>query len=87
VVQKDVIASNLFLKLHLDQQKMTHYSLKELFASLVALNELQSGGAEATSFERITISIAEWLMDNQAVAWESELMEASKAVHPQMYEY
>ncbi len=45
VVQKDIIVSNLFLKLEFDQQKMTLYSLKEPFASLVALNEFQSGGA------------------------------------------
>lgn len=44
VFQKDVIVSNLFLKLYFDQQKMTHYSLKEPFASLVALNEFQYGG-------------------------------------------
>lgn len=44
VVQKDAIVSNLFLKLYFDQQKMTHYSLKEPFASLVELNELQYGG-------------------------------------------
>ena len=44
VVQKDIIVSNLFLKLEFDQQKMTLYSLKEPFASLVALNEFQSGG-------------------------------------------
>lgn len=44
VFQKDAIVSNLFLKLYFDQQKMTHYSLKEPFASLVALNEFQSGG-------------------------------------------
>ncbi|HSE60986.1 MAG TPA: recombinase family protein [Candidatus Saccharimonadales bacterium] len=45
VVQKDIIVSNLFLKLHFDQQKMTHYSLKEPFASLVALTSFQHGGA------------------------------------------
>ena len=45
VVQKDIIVSNLFLKLEFEQQKMTLYSLKEPFASLVALNEFQSGGA------------------------------------------
>jgi hypothetical protein len=45
VVQKDIIVSNLFLKLHFDQQKMTHYSLKEPFASLVELNEILLGGA------------------------------------------
>ena len=45
VVQKDIIVSNLFLKLEFDQQKMTHYLYKEPFASLVALNEFQSGGA------------------------------------------
>ncbi len=44
VFQKDIIVSNLFLKLYFDQQKMTHYSLKEPFASLVALNEFQHGG-------------------------------------------
>ena len=44
VVQKDVIVSNLFLKLYFDQQKMTHYSLKEPLASLAALNEFQLGG-------------------------------------------
>lgn len=44
VVQKDIIVSNLFLKLHFDQQKMTHYSLKEPFASLVALTSFQHGG-------------------------------------------
>lgn len=44
VVQKDIIVSNLFLKLHFDQQKMTHYSLKEPFASLVALTSFQRGG-------------------------------------------
>lgn len=45
VVQKDIIVSNLFSKLHFDQQKMTHYSLKEPFASLVALTSFQHGGA------------------------------------------
>lgn len=45
VVQKDIIASNLFLNLHFDHQKMTHYSLKEPFASLVELNAIQLGGA------------------------------------------
>ena len=45
VVQKDMIVSNLFLKLYFDQQKMTHYSLKEPVASLVELNALQYGGA------------------------------------------
>ena len=44
VVQKDMIVSNLFLKLYFDQQKMTHYSLKEPVASLVELNALQYGG-------------------------------------------
>ena len=44
VVQKDILVSNLFLKLHFDQQKMTHYSLKEPFASLVALTSFQHGG-------------------------------------------
>lgn len=44
VVQKDIIVSNLFLKLHFDQQKMTHYSLKEPFASLVELQSFQYGG-------------------------------------------
>ncbi len=44
VFQKDVIVSNLFLKLHFDHQKMTHYLLKEPFASLVELYEFQSGG-------------------------------------------
>lgn len=44
VVQKDIIVSNLFLKLYFDQQKMTHYTLKEPFASLVALSEFQHGG-------------------------------------------
>lgn len=44
VVQKDVIVSNLFLKLYFDQQKMTHYSFKEPVASLVALPSFQSGG-------------------------------------------
>ena len=48
VVQKDIIVSNLFLKLEFDQQKMTLYSLKEPFASLVALNEFQSGGRGGT---------------------------------------
>ncbi|HEX6258235.1 MAG TPA: recombinase family protein [Candidatus Saccharimonadales bacterium] len=48
VFQKDAIVSNLFLKLHFDQQKMTQYSLKEPFASLVALNEFQSGGGDWT---------------------------------------
>lgn len=44
VVQKDVIVSNLFLKLHFDHQKMTHYSLQEPFASLVELHSIQLGG-------------------------------------------
>ena len=44
VLQKDVIVSNLFLKLYFDQQKMTHYTLKEPFASLVALSAFQHGG-------------------------------------------
>ena len=44
VFQKDIIVSNLFLKLYFNQQKMAHYSLKEPFASLVALNEFQHGG-------------------------------------------
>ena len=44
VFQKDVIVNNLFLKLYFDDQKMTHYLLKEPFASLVELNEFQSGG-------------------------------------------
>lgn len=45
VVQKDIIVSNLFLKLYFDQQKMTLYSFKEPVASLVELNEFQHGGA------------------------------------------
>lgn len=44
VVQKDIIVSNLFLKLYFDQQKMTHYSFKEPVASLVALPSFQTGG-------------------------------------------
>jgi hypothetical protein len=44
VVQKDIIVSNLFLKLYFDNQKMTHYSFKEPFASLVELSEFQHGG-------------------------------------------
>jgi site-specific DNA recombinase len=48
VVQKDVIVSNLFLKLHFDHQKMTHYSLKEPFASLVELHDIQLGGGTWT---------------------------------------
>lgn len=44
VFQKDIIVSNLFLKLYFDQQKMTHYSFKEPIASLVASSEFQSGG-------------------------------------------
>ena len=45
VFQKDVIVSNLFLKLYFDQQKMTHYSLKEPFASLVEMSAFHAGGA------------------------------------------
>jgi len=45
VVQKDTIVSNLFLNLYFDHQKMTHYSLKEPFASLVELSAIQLGGA------------------------------------------
>ena len=45
VFQKDVIVSNLFLKLYFDQQKMTHYSLKEPVASLVEHAVFQHGGA------------------------------------------
>lgn len=45
VVQKDTIASNLFLKLYFNHQKMTHYTLKEPFASLVELSAFQYGGA------------------------------------------
>lgn len=48
VVQKDIIVSNLFLKLHFDHQKMTRYSLKEPFASLVELSAIQLGGAGRT---------------------------------------
>jgi hypothetical protein len=44
VVQKDLIANNLFLNLYFDHQKMTHYSLKEPFASLIELHAIQSGG-------------------------------------------
>ncbi len=44
VVQKDIIVSNLFLKLYFDQQKMTQYSLNEPFASLVALSGFQWWG-------------------------------------------
>ncbi len=44
VVQKDIIVSNMFLKLHFDQQKMTYYSLKEPFASLVEFTSFQHGG-------------------------------------------
>lgn len=44
VFQKDIIVSNLFLKLHFDQQKMTHYSLKEPFASLVEMSAFHAGG-------------------------------------------
>lgn len=44
VVQKDIIVSNLFLKLHFDHQKMTLYSFKEPVASLVELAEFQLGG-------------------------------------------
>lgn len=44
VVQKDIIVSNLFLNLYFDHQKMTRYSLKEPFASLVELNSIQLGG-------------------------------------------
>ncbi|MGI9027388.1 MAG: hypothetical protein ACR2FM_00895 [Candidatus Saccharimonadales bacterium] len=32
VVQEDIITSNLFLNLHFDHQKMTHYTLKKPFA-------------------------------------------------------
>lgn len=45
VFQKDIIISNLFLKLYFDQQKMTHYLLKEPFASLVEFSSFQHGGA------------------------------------------
>lgn len=45
VAQKDIIVSNLFLKLYFDHQKMTHYSLKEPFASLVELSAIQLGGS------------------------------------------
>lgn len=48
VVQKDTIVSNLFLKLHFGDQKMTHYSLKEPFASLVELNAFHGGGGGRT---------------------------------------
>ena len=44
VFQKDVIVSNLFLKLSFDNQKMTHYSFREPFASLVELASFQAGG-------------------------------------------
>lgn len=44
VVQKDLIANNLFLNLHFGDQKMTHYSLKEPFASLIELHAIQLGG-------------------------------------------
>ncbi|HPR09579.1 MAG TPA: hypothetical protein PLT04_03340 [Candidatus Saccharibacteria bacterium] len=48
VIQKDIIVSNLCLKLEFDQQKMTLYSLKELFASLVALTSFHHGGGTWT---------------------------------------
>lgn len=48
VVQKDTIVSNLCLSLYFDQQKMTRYSLKEPFASLVALSAIQLGGGTWT---------------------------------------
>jgi hypothetical protein len=48
VVQKDVIVSNLFLKLYFDHQKMTRYSLKEPFASLVELSAIHDGGGTWT---------------------------------------
>ena len=44
VFQKNIIVSNLFLKLYFDQQKMTHYHLKEPFASLVEFSSFQHGG-------------------------------------------
>ena len=44
VFQKDAIVSNLFLKLCFDNQKMTQYTLKEPFASLVELYNIQYGG-------------------------------------------
>lgn len=51
VVQKDTIASNLFLNLYFDHQKMTHYSSKEPFASLVALTSIQRDGDALNLFE------------------------------------
>ena len=45
VFQKDIIVSNLFLKLYFDDQKMTQCSLKEPVASLFALKTFQSCGA------------------------------------------
>ncbi|HEX4774234.1 MAG TPA: recombinase family protein [Candidatus Saccharimonadales bacterium] len=44
VFQKDIIVSNLFLKLSFDGQKMTNYSLKEPYASLVEMTSFQAGG-------------------------------------------
>lgn len=48
VVQKDIIVSNLFLKLHFDEQKMTRCILKEPFASLLEFSEFQYGGGGRT---------------------------------------
>lgn len=45
------------------------------------------GGAEATSFELLLNSLAEWFIDNPSPTWKRELTEASRTVTQQGYRY
>ncbi|HUD03560.1 MAG TPA: hypothetical protein VMR51_02115 [Patescibacteria group bacterium] len=50
-------------------------------------NSNDSARTEAKDFERLLNSIAEWFIDNPAVTWQRELMEASRNMCQQAYSY
>jgi hypothetical protein len=51
------------------------------------MNQKIRGGAEATSFERLLNSLAEWFIDNPAPSWKLELAEAGRITQQQGYRY
>jgi len=66
---------------------MTHYSLNEPVASLVALSEFQHGGADATSFELIIADLAQWFIEHPDITWHRQLQDATAVMHMPSYRY
>lgn len=60
--------------------------LKGAVASLVALNEFQIGGADATSFERMMADLAEWFVNAPETSWRQQLWSVEAVDHTQHYQ-